>query len=103
VSGGRPAPTIYLEPEGVERQKARRMRQIHVRVVPAVRVAGFALLLGLVALHQRFISEAWSSGELLRVVVILEGYALAAWLAMVVFAGGPRTRSLTLGFLFAGT
>jgi signal transduction histidine kinase/DNA-binding response OmpR family regulator len=101
VSGGRPTPTIYVEPEGVERQKARRMRQIQVRVVPAVRVAGFAVLLGLVALHQRFISEAWSWGELLRVAVLLEGYAVAAWLAMVVFAGGPRTRYLTLGFLFA--
>ena len=30
------------------------MRQVQVRVVPAVRVAGFAVLLGLVALHQRF-------------------------------------------------
>ena len=37
-----PTPTIYLEPEEAERQKELRMRPVHVRVVPAVRVAGFA-------------------------------------------------------------
>jgi signal transduction histidine kinase/DNA-binding NarL/FixJ family response regulator len=101
VSRGRPDPTIYLEPEEAERQKELRVRQLHVRVVPAVRVAGFAVLLGLVALHQRFISDAFSWGELLRVVAIVEGYALAAWLALAMFYGRPRTRHLPLVFLFA--
>jgi signal transduction histidine kinase/DNA-binding response OmpR family regulator len=99
VSGA--APTIYLEPAEAERQKELRLWQIHVRVVPAVRVAGFAVLLGLVALHQRFISDAFSWGELLRVAAIVEGYALAAWLALAMFHGRPRTRHLALVFLFA--
>jgi signal transduction histidine kinase/DNA-binding NarL/FixJ family response regulator len=101
VSRGRLAPAIYLEAEEAEHQKELRLRRIHVRVVPAVRVAGFAVLLGLVALHQRFINGAFSWGELLRVSAILEGYALAAWLALAVFYGGPRTRHLPLVFLFA--
>jgi signal transduction histidine kinase/CheY-like chemotaxis protein/HPt (histidine-containing phosphotransfer) domain-containing protein len=101
VSRGRPAPTIHLEPAEAERQKERRMRQLLVRVVPAVRVAGFAVLVGLIALHQRFISDQFSWGELLRVAAIMEGYALAAWLALAVFNDHPRTRHLSLVFLFA--
>ena len=100
MSDGRPDPAIYLEPEEAERQKGLRMRPVHVRVVPAVRVAGFAVLIGLVALHQRFISDAFSWGELLRVAAILEGYALLAWLALALYKGRPPIRHLSLAFLF---
>ena len=103
MSRGRPDPTIstiYLEPEEAERQKDLRMRPVHIRVVPAVRVAGFAVLIGLVALHQRFISDAFSWGELLRVAAIVEGYAIVAWLALALYNGRPRIRHLSLVFLF---
>ena len=96
-----PDPTIYLEREEAERQKELRMRPVHIRVVPAARAAGFAVLIGLVALHQRFISDAFSWGELLRVAAILEGYALVAWLALALYSGHPRIRHLSLVFLFA--
>ena len=100
MSDGRPDPAIYLEPEEAERQKELRMRPVHVRVVPAVRVAGFAVLIGLVALHQRFISDAFSWGELLRMAAILEGYALLAWLALALYKGRPPIRHLSLAFVF---
>ena len=60
----RSAAAIYLDPEEAEHQKELRTRHLVTRVVPRVRVAGFALLLGLVALHQRFILDAFSWTEL---------------------------------------
>jgi signal transduction histidine kinase len=97
----RPAPTLYLDPEEAEREKARRTRHLVTRVVPRVRVIGFALLLGLVALHQRFILDAFSWIELGRVAAILEGYALAAWVMLTVWYGRAGARYLSLVFLFA--
>ena len=37
MSHGKPDPIIYVEPEEAERQKELRMREVHIRVVPAVR------------------------------------------------------------------
>jgi hypothetical protein len=100
VNRSRSAPTIYLDPEEAERQKALRTRHLDTRVVPRVRVAGFALMLGLVALHQRFILDAFSWTELVRVAAILEGYALAAWVMLTVWYGRPGARRLPIIFLF---
>ena len=100
MNRSRSAPTIYLDPEEAERQKALRTRHLDTRVVPRVRVAGFALMLGLVALHQRFILDAFSWTELVRVAAILEGYALAAWVMLTVWYGRPGARRLPIIFLF---
>ena len=94
------APTIYLDPEEAERQKERRTRYIDTRVVPRVRVAGFSFMIVLVALHQRFILDAFSWSELIRVALILEGYALAAWLMLTVLYGRRGGRHLPLVLLF---
>ena len=95
-----PAATIYLDPEEAEHQKELRTRHLVTRVVPGVRVAGFALLVGLVALHQRFILDSFSWGELGRVAAILEGYALVAWVMLTVLYDRQRARFLSLVFLF---
>jgi signal transduction histidine kinase/DNA-binding response OmpR family regulator len=100
VNRSRSAPTIYLDPEEAERQKALRTRHLDTLVVPRVRVAGFALMLGLVALHQRFVLDAFSWTELVRVAAILEGYALAAWVMLTVWYGRPGARHLPIIFLF---
>jgi signal transduction histidine kinase/FixJ family two-component response regulator len=100
VNRSSPAPTLYLDPEEAEHQKELRTRHIDTVVVPRVRVAGFALLLGLVALHQRFILDVFSWSELARVTAILEGYALAAWVMLTVLYGRPGARHLPLVFLF---
>jgi signal transduction histidine kinase/CheY-like chemotaxis protein len=101
VIRSRPAPTIYVDPEEAEHQKELRVRHIDTVVVPRVRVVGFAFLLGLVALHQRFILDSFSWRELVHVAAILEGYALGAWLVLRVWYGRPGARHLPLVFLFA--
>jgi signal transduction histidine kinase/DNA-binding response OmpR family regulator len=95
------APRIYLDPEEAERQKERRARYIDTRLVPRVRVAGFGFMIVLVALHQRFILDAFSWSELIRVALVLGGYALAAWLVLAALYGRPGGRHLPLVFLFA--
>jgi hypothetical protein len=72
------APTIYLDPEEAERQKDRRTRYIDIWLILRVRVAGFGFMIILVALHQRFILDAFSWSELTRVALILVSYSLAA-------------------------
>jgi signal transduction histidine kinase/DNA-binding NarL/FixJ family response regulator len=63
-------------------------------------VAGFAILLGLVALYQRFVLDSFSWRELAVVAAILEGYALATWGILIAFYGRPGTRHLSLVSLF---
>ena len=54
----------------------------------------------LVALHQRFILDAFSWSELTRVALVLGGYALAAWLMLTMLYDRPGARHLPFALLF---
>ena len=92
------APAIYLDPEEAERQKERRTRYIDTWIIPRVRVAGFAIMIVLVALHQRFILDAFSWSELTRVALVLGGYSLVAWLMLTMLYNRPGARHLPSPF-----
>jgi signal transduction histidine kinase/ActR/RegA family two-component response regulator/HPt (histidine-containing phosphotransfer) domain-containing protein len=101
VSRSGPAPAFYLDPEEAERQKERRAQYIDTRVVPRVRVAGFAALIVLVALHQRFILDAFAWSDLIRVALVLEGYALGSWIIVTALYDRPGGRHVPQALLFA--
>ena len=84
--------------EAVVRRRQRRVR-LHTRLVPGLRVLGFALLSIGIALHNLLMFGEVSWGWLLSFLVIGAVYSLASWLILVRFYAPERRLDLSLVFV----
>lgn len=73
---------LYLDPIESEQQKQYRARQLHVVSVPTMRLVGFAALLLLAYLHNRFVLGSFSWPAYLGLASVLIGWTLLGWLLL---------------------
>jgi two-component system, sensor histidine kinase and response regulator len=89
---------IELDPQIVAREETRREQQLHTRVVPQMRLASVAILLGIVAIHGAFVAEFQSWWPFVVTACALVGYSLLSWWAVATWFG--RTGRINLGDVF---
>ena len=73
---------IHLDDEVAQRKKAARDRRLQATEIPLIRLAGYALLLLLVAAHNRFVLGVFSPSTFFALTAGIYLYALIAWFVL---------------------
>jgi signal transduction histidine kinase/DNA-binding response OmpR family regulator len=84
--------SIHLDHSEAQQQKRRRAHELQVVRVSAMRLAGFAALLLLSYLHNRFALGSFSWDAYIGLSVVLLGWALLGWLLLSLLYGRLGTR-----------
>jgi PAS domain S-box-containing protein len=93
---------LQVDPAEAERRKRARLTQINVRVVPRLRLLGFALVAAAALLHNLLIYPGWDAFVLrdwLRLIATFAIYSGVTWYLLYLFYEDAR-RYFDLGTLF---
>jgi PAS domain S-box-containing protein len=93
-----PQLVIDLDPNEIERKKARRLYHLHVVQIPTLRILGFCLLVLCIFFHNLLVLQLPPQWIVIEIALIVISYSIFSWI--ILYLWFESVSSFDLSFLF---